>query len=389
LFTLRLRDASSSMVDEVAIPVETAIERQPRVIVLAGAPSPETKYLRRWAEESGIDLGLHIELGGGVTLGDHLPLSQPALNKADVVVIDDRRWETLGGGAKAAIVSAVNRGLGLLLRPTGALSPATRRDWSSLGLPVSDGDEFQSVRLAPDSLPSSNAADADTLPGLSRHNLTQEGPRSVSLIRDASGIPLASWTARGLGRVGIWTVADSYLLVLGGRADRHGELWSSLFSALARGIDGSRAEIDGFARAGDRIALCRLVGRARAIGSDGEERVLHVDPASGEKTCAAYWPQRDGWHLVRDGQGRETPFFVRPSGAGSALTAAANREATLALSGIPVRRSQASEFQRTPGSPWPSFTLLLPILALLWWFERRRTHQATRHIPDRSQNTGP
>lgn len=378
LFDLRLRDATGRLIERIAIPVETLPQTPPRVGVLAGAPGPETKYLQRWAQNAGIDLGIDIDLGAGIQLGDApLALNATTLNAVDLIVIDDRRWEGLGAGGHAALAGAVDRGMGLLLRPTGTLSAATRRDWANLGLSLTGSGEVLPLQLDPPTdatgAPGPAAPRPDVLPELGRLDTAATGGDAITLIRDPEGVPLASWRSRGRGRVGVWTVTDSYALVLTGRSDRYGELWSALFSDLARVGDASRTTVSEIPRAGTRFAVCGLVGAASVIGPDAVEQPLRIDPATGDQACAGVWPQRSGWHLVRDGQGRETNIFVQPADAAPSLVVAANRSATLALTHAAEGPAAAAAPIRAEGSPWPWFIALLIVLTGLWWLERNRT----------------
>lgn len=381
LFDLRLRDPAGEVVERIAIPVETLATTPPRVLVLAGAPTAETKYLKRWAEDSGVALTLDIDIGAGVRLGDPpVALNAATLNELDLVVLDDRRWDSLSGGQRGALTAAMNNGLGVLLRPAGPLSAATRRDWAGLGLSLSGGDEAVPLRLDPPAedaaaeaeAPTEQAEDVEALPELARRNLTVEGSGAVTLLRDADGVALASWRGRGRGRVGVWTVTDSYALVLTGRPDRYGEMWSALFSEIGRAGDDSRAEIDGIARVGVRLTLCRLVGQANILGQNGSAHALRVDPAAGDRTCAAFWPEKPGWHVIRDGENRQTPFYVQPADAAPSLVMAANRSATLALAGTAPTRAAPPSTSHAPGSPWPWFAGLMVVMSGLWWFERNR-----------------
>ncbi len=356
LFDLRLRDGAGRLVEHIDIPVETRAQRQPRVLVLAGAPSAETKYLRRWAQDAGIALSLDIDVGGGVVLGDPpTPVTRASVAEIDLVVVDDRRWESLSPGARATLAAATQDGLGLLLRPTGPLSAATRRDWMNLGMATSGDGEVQAFRLG-------GPTDLE----LSRYDLAQAEREGVPLIRDKAGAPLAAWRPRGLGRVGLWIVADSYSLALTGHADRYGELWSELFSALARPSDGPGVRLDGIARAGQRAALCGVTGPIRVVDPDGVESRPVVDPATGPAACAAYWPRQAGWRRVSDG----ASFYVHPADAAPSLARAADRQATLDAVAASVTHD-ARVLRRTPGSSWPWAVGLLAVLGLLWWLERR------------------
>ena len=372
VFDLRLKDASGRGIERIDIPVEVRAQKQPRVLVLAGAASPEIKYLRRWGQDAGVDLSVEIDMGGGVRLGDPpTPLTRAALAEIDLVVVDDRRWETLPPGARSALGGAARGGLGLLLRPTGPLSAATRRDWAGLGIATSGGDEVQAFQLA-----GSTLAPA---PELARFDLIQAGRETVPMIRDKAGALLAVWRPHGRGRVGLWVVADSYTLALAGQGDRHGALWSELFSTLARPGDGPGVRLSGTARPGERAALCPVTGSVRVIDPDGVESRPRLDPATGPAACAAYWPRRSGWHRVVDGE-REAALYVHPVETAPSLAQNANRQATIDLVDTAVPRGMRAA-SPAAGSPWPWAACLLAVLGLLWWLERRSPGAAGQITP--------
>ncbi|TKD50249.1 hypothetical protein [Sphingomonas baiyangensis] len=367
-FELRVAARDGGMIERVAIPVVAREQRLPRVHVLAGAPGAETKFLRRWAADAGIAIALEAPLGAGVLLADdRLPITAATLGRIDLLVIDDRRWDALDGSARATIINAVDAGLGLLLRPGGALSAATQRSWASLGLDVARGEAVLPVRTA----------DRDA-PVVGRRDLIRPTPQAVTLLRDAGGEPLAAWRARGRGRIGIWAVPESYALTLAGDGERYGAWWSSLFSTLARADGEQSPAIDGIGRSGERVAICGLSGAATIDAPEGRATPLVVDPASGVHACAAYWPRAEGWHRLRNGEGRETALYVHPAGALVAVARSDRHAATIALAAA-SRQVRADAPARTaPGSPWPWFAALLVTLGLLWWLERSRFGRAER-----------
>lgn len=350
LFELRLRDGAGRTVERLDIPIDATPRPRPRTLLLAGAPGAELKFLRRWAEDAGLELALDIDLGGGAGLGQ-ASLTRAALAELDLVVIDNRRWEALAAGERAALLAAVETGLGLVFRLAEPPSPGMRQFWAELGL-----------ALAPRS-PEAAAADAAT-PNPTPAALAPAGPNAIALIEGA-----AAWTPRGEGRIGLVTLADSYVLQQTGRAEEHGRLWGGLFSSLARPEAAPVARVEGIARAGRRLELCALAGPATATAPDGRTAALQIDPASGAQACAGYWPAYPGWHVVRSGAG-ERFVYVHPAGAAPSLTAAEATAATLALAGEGKARAAAGA--RQGGSPWPSFALLLGLLAALWGLERAK-----------------
>ncbi|HSM10582.1 MAG TPA: carboxypeptidase regulatory-like domain-containing protein [Lysobacter sp.] len=367
-YRLRLRAADGQVVDDVAVPIVVTPARALRVLVLAGAPNAELKYLRRWALDAGMKLDARIELGAGVQVG-RAPagLGPDALDALDLLVVDERSWAALGAGQRAAIGNAVDRGLGLLLRMTAPLSAGDRQRLRALGFDASSGRAGE-TRLGAGFVRAGDAVDA--LPAISRGAWSVTAADGVVLLADARSTPLVAWRARSRGRIGVATLGDSYRLVLGGRGDAHGEVWGRSFGAVARPPATPRLPTLALAPPDQRSIICGL-GRESAV-EDGRGGVvaLSVDPISGSERCAGFWAQADGWHVLRD-SGRELPFHVPAPDAAPALQARAMAEATQALASVPVRNRSASPVQQA-GPRWPWFLGWLLLASLGWWFERSR-----------------
>lgn len=391
-FRLRIRDARRMPREEVEVPLWVAADPAPRVLLLAGAANPELKYLRRWIADAGMPAHALISVGAGLQLGDApLPLNAATFERFDLLVLDERAWAALGEGQRVALIDAVRDGLGVLLRVTGPLSEASRRQLRGLGFIVSAGNDSAEARLAErarddDSLRARRGAgsreapidaDAGDAPVLNRRVLRIEAGDAASGLRDGAGASLAEWRAEGRGRIGLWTLTDSYRWVLEGHGDRHGELWSDAFATLARAQARQAPRIDRAARVQQRMRLCGISAGARVISADGTTTTLLPDPATGTPACAAYWPAEAGWHLLVQGAS-SWPFVVRAGGEAPALRAAELREATLRLAG--ERETATSAAGDTPGdrrgASWPWFLAWLLASAALWWFERSRLGRA-------------
>lgn len=356
LFALRLRDESGRLIEHVDVPIDAAPRPAPRVLVLAGAPSAENKFLRRWALDAGIMLAQEIDAGGGVQLGDPAtPLTSARLSQIDLVTIDDRRWESLGPTQRAALLSATEQGMGLLLRLTGPPSLAVRRDWAALGFALSN-----EAKAAPP------ARDAPSLPEPSRLLPLPSGPNLVPL--NAGN---AAWTPRGQGRIGLLTQDDTYVLALSGRGPGHGQIWSTLLSVLSRPEAAPLAWIDGSARAQSRVILCGLQTSASVHGQEARAAEVLLDPGAGQERCAGYWPASPGWHTLSS-QGKELHFYVHPAAALDSLAAFEARAATLALAAATQSGAEANTAARVHASPLAWFAMLLLLLCALWWLERKR-----------------
>lgn len=389
-FVVRVRSGGRT-VEQADLPVLVEEDAAPRVLILAGAPGPEVKYLRRWATDAGFAVTTQTSAGGGVALADPpVAITTESLRRFDIAVIDDRSWDGLGGG-RGAVLAAVRDGLGLVLRSGGALDETGRSQWRALGFGVSGGSEMTPVALppAPDAaaevamartrrgIPAADApadldGDAAFLPEISRLALTLGGEGTVPSVRDAGGAALSAWRASGRGRIAVFTGIDSFGLSLTGRSDLYGDWWGTIFSSVARPAAGAAPAFEGPAWVGDRVSLCGLAGEPRVERPSGAVTQLQVDAAVAG-TCAGFWPSEAGWHLLRtrapDQAEQVWPFFVYPQDGLEAVRATRDRDATLML------RKEAQGAGPTPGPDapgrsWPWLAGWLVFSAGLWWLER-------------------
>jgi len=382
-FRLRLRNGDRTM-EQAVVPVIVQDSARPRLLIMAGAPGPEVKYLRRWATDAGFAVTTQMSAGGGVQLGDPpVSIDGATLRRFDAVLLDDRSWAALGS-RRSALLAAVREGLGLILRPSGPLDAATRAQWQALGFVLTG-----QAGLAPLALPKPPAAaiartragiaDPDMpgdltlpdalLPEVSRLAAIPAGADTVPLLRDAGDRPLAVWRALGVGRMALFTGVDSYALTLTGHRLLHDQWWRALLGAVVRPAAAPPA-IEGVHWAGERMTLCGLTDDSWVERPDGE--AARLIPISG---CAAFWPASAGWHVLRS-KDDATPFYVQPATALPVMRAARDRDATLMLRGD---GSADPKGEDRPGAAWPFLLGWLVASALLWWLERSRlARQPTR-----------
>jgi len=365
-FGLRLLDADEVERERLALPIWVQAPAPLRLWIQAGAPGAELKYLRRWASDTGAALHSRVAAGAGLSLGDApRPLTPAALREHDALILDARSFEALSDAQFEAIDTALQQGLGVLLRldlPPSARSRARLRRW---GLAPEGEGEVGAVHLG--------GPDAD-LPVLSGLRLAPAGEDAAPLRADADSPILGYWRARGRGRVGFVTLIDSYRLVLAGAPQRHGALWSRILGTLARATSAAPdAFTGGLSWVGERIELCGLADGARLRTPEGATLGLEVDPATGARRCAAYWPTQAGWYRLSANDDAEArPFAVFPNDSGHALRAEARRSATSALAASAARRPEPSTAAHRPGSPWPWLGVWLALATLVWWLERRQ-----------------
>ena len=372
-FVLRALDADGNVVDQLPVPVRVREMPAPRLLLLAGAPGPEPKYLQRWAQDSGANLQTGISVGGGLQLGDAPPaLDAGSLAKLDLLMLDERRLAALPAAQRAAIGSAARNGLGVLVRLGGPPDVAARHALREWGLELAGDGRAVNTTLAD---VGDNDNDATAALNVETFNLQARGNMVAALLHAADGSAIGAWRSIGQGRIGVLPLADSHALVLQGRADAHAWLWNRVLQVLARPLPGRATQLPAWGWAGERTRLCGLPGNARIRAPDGSEHVLVADPAAGN--CAGWWPRQAGWHhLLAADTDTDTSILVLAAGQAVALHAQGISDATAALqsSANPAQPLQ----QQAAGSRLPWLLAFLLAAALAWWLERRHWRPGTR-----------
>jgi hypothetical protein len=369
-FELRMLGADHSVIDTVSIPLIISGGTPLAVIVRYGDINPELKYWRRWASDTGLDVGVTAGVTDGVSIkaGD-ARLTAESLARADVVMIDARGWAALDATEKAALQAAVDQGLGLLLRADSTLTPDTIADWHHWGFGVSTAATPTSVTLdrklgLHERAPFTAAA------------VTVDAPTSTVQMRADDATPLAWSRDEGRGRVALWRLEDSYRLMLMGEQQRYASLWASTLDWLARPRAPATPapHLPHAAWVLERAVLCGL-GRAAQVLPPGDAPaiVLTVNPSG----CAALWPATPGWHRLETG-GNVWPFYVRAANDGASWRAALDAAATAAL--VTAVADGARESRDVSAKPamvhtsmarWPWLLAALTVTGVIWWWERR------------------
>jgi len=364
-FTLRALDARGAPVDDIGVPLVARAGSAPRVLLLAGAPDAQLKYLRRWAVDAGLVLDSRIGLSEGVALTEgSMNLDAASLAAADLVVVDERAWRTLGAAQKDALRDAVHEGLGLLLRATGPLPDAVAQDWKTFGFDVHASASAREVSL------DRALGLADSRLAFTPLPLAVAANDAAPLLRADDGTPLALSRIAGRGRIGIAWFTDEWRAALVGQRAAYATLWSGIVSQLARARGADAPALPANARAGKRAALCNVTTGDAVENADGERTALLVETDPSGARCAAFWPRGAGWHALVRGDAR-WPFLVREANAGTALARAADARATRALLGTTARESSTMT-RDVPRPRWPFYLAFLTMVSLLWWLERLR-----------------
>ncbi|NYZ63763.1 carboxypeptidase regulatory-like domain-containing protein [Luteimonas deserti] len=386
-FVVAVQDMDPTSATRVPVPVVVEAAAPVRLLLLAAAPNPDVRALRRWAEDAGLSLRWRVMLGGGTAAGDAPPLDAASLAGQDLVLLEARAWDALGAGARAALRTAVNDGLGLLVHAPQPPSDALRSWLREAGLAVEvgrtrdwrvDAGPGDSARLRAwlgpgrDDAPFDPALADETLPALGVLPIASGQPGAT-----AGGSETMRWDAVGRGRIGLVTVADSWQLALAGRADLHAALWSGWAGTLARPGGARSPAFEDELRVDRRWVVCDLGDDATLLDADGRPVPLLPDASGGG--CAGVWPARAGWHRLLDGE-TSWPVYIRDADEASGLHAARLRAETQAL--VRAHPEMTGTQQMRAGSSWPWFFAWLVVTALAWALGRARVGRSV--VSDRS-----
>lgn len=361
-YALSLLDAAGAEIERVTVPVSVRDGVALRLLLLAGGPDPDLKYLQRWALDAGHTVDARISLSRGVAQqrGD-AALTDAALAATDAVIIDERAWSALDTAARARLLTAVDAGLGLLLRLGSTPSAAFVAQWRELGLPLESADLTPAVRLAGEAGDAASAV---------RRLPLRVGGDGIALARDSAGSALAVARNRGQGRLGMWWLYGTHTLVSGGEGALHDALWANTIDRLARPRQTASPTAPPHAWQHERSDLCAREADVHVDAPSGATTVLLTQRGTQGQWCGGFWPREPGWHAVRAGTAR-THFFVRAAAEAAALHRAQMAAATRALAGEAAVTAPVP----VPGSRWPWFLIWLVPATMLWWLQRSRSRR--------------
>ncbi|MBL8300988.1 MAG: hypothetical protein JNN30_21815 [Rhodanobacteraceae bacterium] len=362
---LSLLDAAGAEVERITVPISVRDGVALNLLLLAGGPNADLKYLQRWALDAGHAVDARISLSRGVVQQrGEASLAEAALAATDAIIIDERAWSQLDTAARTRLLAAVDAGLGLLLRLDSPPPVALITQWHELGLPLESADSAPDFRL------SGEAADAGA--ALQRLPLRAVGDANLVLARDDAGTALAVAHNRGLGRLGISWLYDTRTLVLSGQAALHDALWARIVDGLARPRQTPPPAAPALSWQHERMELCAHEQRLLVIAPSGEASGLSVRRGRDERWCGGFWPRESGWHTLQTESG-QSRFFVRAADEARTLHLAQTAAATHAL----LSEARDTAPAPVPGPRWPWFLAWLVPAVLLWWLQLSRRRQAS------------
>jgi hypothetical protein len=350
-------------VDSFSVAVSDA--RAPTTLILSSAPSRDWSDLRDWLAAQGGSVTLRSQMSRDRIGSDRVNSSSDAkvdrasLARVDLVVTDGRTLVALTSAERAALLRAVDEGLGVVILldgPSRARRTAGEREffpWRQEGageIEVRDvRPERESVRFSATPI----SAEPYTLVGGS------------TVLEDGQGGVLVSTVRRGRGRITGSVVTGAGRWTRGGEPTAYAGYWSALFRATARpDLTSVRWELPGRPiRLDDEIEITRWGGGDPVATIGGDTIAFARDPLLPERELATWWPRAAGWN-----EGSGVRVWVSGSEAWPSRQGAERRRATEARiadqRGATAGRDKIPE--RAPWPLWPFFVLFVGSCGWLW-----------------------
>jgi hypothetical protein len=402
-FVWRLRLAQdregNQLLEEGNVGVAVIPPLLPRVLLLESSPRLDSARLRRWLGSTGGSLSSRTRVSRdrfqfSASRGNPLEFEQvdaALLAGFDLLILDGSSLAALSAPERSALRKAVEEtGLGILLLPDDELLAGT----SALK------DETDRAFFVPWQL--KTVGDVDTANDRRAVQLTGDGGRPLTaepipavpfaidpkagewgLFSDGQGREVAAVRARGLGRVGLTLVFDTWRWPEEqGAPEAFSAYWSKLFGALARP---ARDEAEGRwmleedvpppIYVNQRLELRRSGGTESELGvvesvAEGASVRLPLLQDGNEPSVwqAEYWPRRPGWHRMRnEGSSNSLDFYVQAPDEWPGVRAERRKAATTlraAQNGLQVVPGANGRTAQLPAS-W-LFALFFLAAGYLW-----------------------
>lgn len=234
VYGLEATRAGNSVVTE-KMPVQVLPTSHLQVLLLASSPDFDNKFLSTWLYENEYQVAVRNTISkhkyGQQFLNREATslqnISTSLLEKFDVVIADDAALVALNVSERTALITQVQKGLGLILQTDSAVSVNSfAAGWQIRKQPGSV------VGARPLAMP---AVFTTTTPLLPTQWLSIENNRRAQpLVMDDKGAVVVSSALAGAGKLVLNTVNNTYSWILNGNKGDYAQFWSLLLNKAAR-----------------------------------------------------------------------------------------------------------------------------------------------------------
>ncbi|WP_231460003.1 MULTISPECIES: hypothetical protein [unclassified Pedobacter] len=206
-----------------------------KVLILSSFPDFEYKFLKKWLFDNQYPLAYRSKISKDKYTTDFLNLSnvnlnsinQAALKQFDVLIIDEDEISSLSGAEKSTMQTAMNNGLGVIIRIANPKSSGFISDkFSRFEVPLQ-----KDKGLIP--IIKDDAKKFNKLPYDQRLFL-KASENNQTIVIDNNAKILVTSKLNGLGKLTASTLSSTYNWMLAGNEADYSAYWSALLSKTAR-----------------------------------------------------------------------------------------------------------------------------------------------------------
>jgi len=286
------------------IPFQVSESPKVKLLVLSSFPDFEYKFLKSWLFEHGYQVVFRTRISKDKFSTDQLntttlnaeTINAATLAKFDGVIADDEELSALNPAAMAGLRSAINQGLGLVVR---------MNDIKTLSLPASQFKIYEAgdstIKFFTPVL-TGETAKLKPLP-LTQDIYIRANTSEQQLVKARDGKVLLSTRIAGNGKITGSVISSTYQWMLGGHPDDYALFWSAVIGNTVR-----KQEKDNSWRTVPAIPVkgkpVRLIYQAATTAAP----VIDVDSANLNplqntlipyRWAGDFWPQHTGWNQVK------------------------------------------------------------------------------------------
>ncbi|WP_316736653.1 hypothetical protein [Pedobacter aquatilis] len=218
-------------------PVPFTVNEQPemKVLILASFPDFEYKFLKKWLFDNHYPLAYRSKISKDKYTTDFLNLNNlnlnsvnaSALKQFDVLIIDEDELSALSVGEKTAIQTAINNGLGVIIRIANSKSSIFLSD----RFPRYESPIQKDKGLVP--VEKREGVKLSKLP-IAQSIFLNPSENNQAVITETNGKLLVASKINGLGKLTASTLASSYNWLLSGKELDYATYWSALLTKTGR-----------------------------------------------------------------------------------------------------------------------------------------------------------
>lgn len=297
------------------IPFEVKPKKPMQILILASFPDFEYKFLKNWLYEKQYQVVFRSQISKDKYSSDFLNtkamdvsrINQALLKQMDVLLIDENEMSAISAVERAAINTAVNNGMGLIIRLTNAIPNPNSPKYGRYEIPFVPATTFN-ISAVNENIKFSELPFPQTL-------FLETTLNEQALFKSSTGKTVVNGQLNGMGKVLISSLSSTYQWELVGKGTDYAMFWSTLFlKAAKKELKNQSIEFfPQFLTIGSNTRLIATLSDDKAPNLAFND--IKLNPKQNMelpfKWDAVFWPTIAGWNKVVINNATENVFVYQ------------------------------------------------------------------------------